>query len=144
LRRISRKATALSALFFYLLLLYNQIKPIIITIMFFKRMKYLCLAAIILLPTASAIATDSSKPIVITFLGVDIKERATRAIQFLLSVAGTVALLMLIVGGIFFMISIGNPDSQQKAKRMVIGALAGLIVILMSFALISLVNDFLV
>ncbi|MDD3006880.1 MAG: hypothetical protein PHX30_04865 [Candidatus Pacebacteria bacterium] len=112
--------------------------------MFFKRMKYLCLAAIILLPTASAIATDSSKPIVITFLGVDIKERATRAIQFLLSVAGTVALLMLIVGGIFFMISIGNPDSQQKAKRMVIGALAGLIVILMSFALISLVNDFLV
>lgn len=108
-----------------------------------KRIKYLFSTVIIFLLSTPASAADTTKPLEIKFLGVNIKERATRAIEFLLSVAGTVALLMLIVGGIFYMISTGNPDSQQKAKRVVIGALTGLIVILMSFSLIALVDNFL-
>lgn len=68
--------------------------------------------------------------------GVPLLTLAERIVAFLLRISGSIALLMLVGSGIFYMISNGNPQSQTKAKRMLIAALEGIIVILLSYSLL--------
>lgn len=104
------------------------------------KMKAMILsAAAALLPAYGASA--SANPIEIKIMGVSLQERLGRALEFLLSIAGSIALLMLIGSGIYYVITAGNPDSQAKAKKMMIAVLTGLILILMSYAIIKVVSD---
>jgi len=82
----------------------------------------------------------SENPIEITFLGVSVQERAERLLEFLLSIIGSIAFLFLIGSGIFYITSNGNPDSQNKAKKMLISTLIGLFVVSFSYILIILTN----
>lgn len=102
----------------------------------------LFLAVILVLASPSAFATTSPNPIEVKILGVSLKERLGRAIEFLLGITGAVALLFLIASGVFFIASNGNPDSQKKAKRMLVGSLVGLMLVLFSFSFIY-VTDYL-
>ena len=100
-------------------------------------------SSIIVFLLASSPAAASDKPIEIKFLGVSVKERAERALEYLLGITGIVALLLLIASGIFFTISIGNPDSQKKAKRMLSAVIIGLILVLLSYSFIYFVDNLL-
>lgn len=103
--------------------------------------KISCLAVIFILNADYCLA--SANPIDIRIMGVSVKTIAERILEFLLSIAGSIALLFLVGSGILYMASNGNPDSQNKAKRMFISALAGLLVISFSYILILFVNRFL-
>ena len=109
-----------------------------------SKIKYYFFSAAVSLLFFSSVNAAANKPIEIKFLGVSVQERATRAIEFLLSLAGGITLLLVIVSGIFFMVSMGNPEAQKKAKGMLIGTLTGLVVILFSYSFIYYADRFLV
>jgi cytochrome c oxidase assembly factor CtaG len=126
--------------FFYCIIRLD--KQLIIT-MSLNRIKYLFRAAMIIsfLP---APVLASSNPIEFKFLGVSVKERAERAIDFVLSIAGAIALLVIIISGIMMIASAGNPDAQQKAKKTLISGLTGLILVICSYIFINFTDSILV
>jgi len=71
----------------------------------------------------------------------DIASQAGAFLQWLLSIAGSVALLMLIYGGIVYIVSAGNPEKAEQGKRIVTWTLYGLLVVLMSYSIISTIEE---
>ncbi|MCK4919153.1 MAG: hypothetical protein KAS01_02090 [Candidatus Pacebacteria bacterium] len=65
-------------------------------------------------------------------------------ILFILSIAGRIALLMLVFGGIYYIVSGSNPDGQLKAKKLITYAILGIILTLVSFAIVELMDKFFV
>jgi hypothetical protein len=62
-------------------------------------------------------------------------------ILFLLSIIGGIALLILVFSGIFYIFSGANPEAQNKAKRTFNYAIIGLILVLISYAIIKIITD---
>src|SRR6266480_4387403 len=60
-----------------------------------------------------------------------------RIVDGLLVWAGAVALLFIILGGFRYMISLGNPESVDKARQTVLYAILGLIIIFVSYLIVS-------
>jgi hypothetical protein len=67
----------------------------------------------------------------------------TNFLKWLLSVAGAIALLMLIVGGVFYVTSSGNDQRIETAKKMITWTILGLILILLSYSIIIVIDDLL-
>lgn len=65
-------------------------------------------------------------------------------LKWVLSIAGAIALLALIMAGIMYMTSMGNPQKAKKAKIYVKWTLAGLILILLSYAILVVLEGILV
>jgi hypothetical protein len=61
-------------------------------------------------------------------------------IMWILSIVGKVSLLVLIFGGIFYVVSGSNPEKQEKAKKTIVWALLGLALVLASHAIIVIMN----
>jgi|GEM_PF-1577465 len=62
-----------------------------------------------------------------------------RVIQYILMFVGVVALVIIIYGGFLWMTARGNDEQVNKAKKVLINGLIGLIVILLSYAIVSFV-----
>ena len=62
-------------------------------------------------------------------------------ILFLLSIIGSITLLMIIFSGIFYIFAGGNPETQTKAKKFFNYAIIGLIFVLISYAIIKTITD---
>ena len=60
-------------------------------------------------------------------------------VNSILYVAGIIAVVMLIFGGIRFMVSRGDKDKVQKAKNTVIYAIIGLVLIIFSYAIVNFI-----
>lgn len=58
-----------------------------------------------------------------------------------LTFAGIVALLLVILGGLKYITSGGDPKAADGAKKTISWALIGLVVILMSFAVLNIIAD---
>ncbi len=58
-------------------------------------------------------------------------------INTLLVWGGAIALLFIIIGGFRFIISMGNPDSIEKARQTVVYAILGLILVFVSYLIVS-------
>jgi hypothetical protein len=66
----------------------------------------------------------------------------TNALQFLLSLAGIVAILSLAVSGILYMVASGDESRAQTAKRMMLFSVAGIAVILASLVIVTQIAKF--
>lgn len=53
--------------------------------------------------------------------------------------AGIICVIVLIVAGIMYTISAGSPDKVKRAKNAIVGAVVGLIVIMMAFTITQFV-----
>jgi phosphate starvation-inducible membrane PsiE len=62
-------------------------------------------------------------------------------INALLVFAGAVAVLFLIVGGFRYVVSAGNPDQVEGAKKTILYAILGLIIIFIAFVLVQLIES---
>jgi len=62
-------------------------------------------------------------------------------LKFLLSIAGSITLLMLIISGISYIISRGDPEAKKKAGKNLVSATAGLFLVMISYALIVVLNQ---
>jgi len=58
-----------------------------------------------------------------------------------LGILGSVFLVLMILGGFMWMTSAGNEERVTKAKRMVIAAIAGVLVIFLSYAFAIMIGD---
>ena len=66
----------------------------------------------------------------------------TNIINFILEFAAGIAILMIIIGGIMYMVSGGNDDRVGKAKKLITNAVLGLIVIILAGIIVAFVSDF--
>lgn len=64
----------------------------------------------------------------------------TRIITFLLGITGILALLALIIGGLSYITSFGNEVKAERAKKIALYAVIGLLVTGLSFALLSIIE----
>jgi heme/copper-type cytochrome/quinol oxidase subunit 2 len=60
-------------------------------------------------------------------------------IQIMLIIAGIVAVIMIIVGGIGYSTSAGDPAKTKKAKDTVLYSIVGLVVAIMAYAVVTFV-----
>jgi len=71
----------------------------------------------------------------------DFAKIVTNFLKWFLSVAGSFALIMLIVAGIMYMTAAGDPQKAASAKKMVLITLGGLILSLLSYSILVIIND---
>ena len=62
----------------------------------------------------------------------------------ILMVAGSVAILFLIIGGFRYITSRGNEEATEAAKKTMTAAIVGLIVVFMSFAMVFIISQVLI
>jgi hypothetical protein len=65
-----------------------------------------------------------------------------RVIIMLLSLAGMVAVLFIIVGGFWYITSAGNEEQAEKGKSTLLNAIIGIIVIVLSFVIIDVISSY--
>jgi fumarate reductase subunit D len=70
----------------------------------------------------------------------DFNKLVGNTLQWVLSVAGSVALIMLIFGGVAYITAAGDEQRITMAKRTITWAILGLAVVLTSYAIIAVLN----
>ena len=71
----------------------------------------------------------------------DWKTLAVNIINILLYIAGTIAVVFVIIGGYLYVTSGGNEEQAEKGKKTLINAILGVVVIVLSYVVINvLVN----
>lgn len=63
-------------------------------------------------------------------------------ISWLLGIAFAVAVLFLIVGGFLYITAGGNEEQVEKGKSTVINAIIGIVIIVLSYVIISVISQF--
>lgn len=71
------------------------------------------------------------------------KDLLGRVVNILLTFAGAIAVIFLIVGGYQYIAAHGNEEAIEKAKKTITGALVGIIIIIISFAVVAIINELL-
>ncbi len=61
-------------------------------------------------------------------------------IKWLLTISGVIAILFIIVGGFQYITSAGNSETAEKGKGTLINAVIGLIVVLLSYTIVSVIS----
>lgn len=112
----------------------KNIKSIIGKLLFFTMI--LSFALIAGQAIAATVSVDVLNPIATS----DFSVLLTNFLKWLLSVAGALALLALIIGGIFYVTSAGNDQRVETAKKMITWTLLGLILILASYSIITIID----
>ena len=68
----------------------------------------------------------------------------TNVLEILLLVAGSIAVIYLVIGGIKYVVSRGNEEKVESAKNTMTAAIWGLVIIIMSFAIIYIISETLI
>lgn len=65
-------------------------------------------------------------------------------INIALGVAGLVAVLFLIIGGFRYITSAGNEEASEQAKKIILNAIIGIVVIILSFVVVRVIGQALI
>lgn len=60
-----------------------------------------------------------------------------RIVEYLMGLVGVIAVLMLIWGGVMYMTSAGNEEKINTAKKIITGAIIGLVVALLAYLIVD-------
>jgi hypothetical protein len=71
----------------------------------------------------------------------DFIQLAVNISKWLLGITGSLALLAFIYGGVVFLISAGNTEMVAKGKKIIIGAVIGLVIVFASYTIIQFTMD---
>ena len=66
-------------------------------------------------------------------------DNVTNIINGIIAVLGLVCVVVMIIGGVNYMISLGDPGKVKKAKDTILYGLIGLVVCILAFALVNFV-----
>lgn len=69
----------------------------------------------------------------------DLKQTVLNIITFVLGLLGLIAVIMILYGGFIWLTAGGNEDKVSSAKRIISSAIVGLVVILISWAIVNFV-----
>ena len=70
----------------------------------------------------------------------NVEGSATSLVGTILSYVGIAFLLLMIYGGILWMVSSGNDDQIKKARKIIINAVIGLIIVILAYAATSYIG----
>lgn len=73
--------------------------------------------------------------------GMTLEEGITNIVNILLFVLGAIAVIMIIIGGIRYATSNGDASSTKAAKDTILYAVIGLVVAILSYAIVNFVID---
>jgi len=68
-------------------------------------------------------------------------ELVLKVIQLLLGFAGAIAVLMIVVGGFWYLTSAGNEEQNEKGKKALFGAFIGLAAVILSFTIVTIISS---
>lgn len=71
----------------------------------------------------------------------DFIQLAVNISKWILGITGSLALLAFIYGGVVFLISAGNTEMVAKGKKIIIGAVIGLVIVFASYTIIQFTMD---
>ncbi len=80
---------------------------------------------------------DLESPITVPGGDTNLQNAIGMIINLLFAIAAVVALIFLIIGGYQYLMSGGNPETQEAAKKTMGNAIVGLIAILISYLVIT-------
>jgi len=63
------------------------------------------------------------------------------AVKFVLPIIGGLALFMFVIGGVFWIISAGSSERVEKGKKIMVGAIIGIVIVLSAWLLIIILED---
>jgi hypothetical protein len=69
----------------------------------------------------------------------DLKQTVLNIVTFVLGLLGLIAVIMILYGGFIWLTAGGNEDKVSSAKRIISSAIIGLVVILISWAIVNFV-----
>jgi amino acid transporter len=64
-----------------------------------------------------------------------------RIVEIALSLAGLIAILFLIIGGFRYVTAAGNEEAAESAKKTILNAIIGIIVIILSFVILRVIDN---
>ena len=64
----------------------------------------------------------------------------TQVLEIMLFVAGSLAVVFLVVGGIKYVLSRGNEEQAESAKKTMTAAIWGLVIIIMAYAIVYIIT----
>ncbi len=73
----------------------------------------------------------------------NVDDLVTKLVNILLSFAGAIAVIFLVIGGFRYVVSQGNEEAMERAKKTLLSAIIGIVVIIMAFAVVNIVNNLL-
>ncbi|MFA6098129.1 MAG: Ig-like domain-containing protein [Patescibacteria group bacterium] len=99
--------------------------------------------AVFVLPNAvSAQATINSELGTTFGLGTaGLESTVIKIVQWALGFLGLIAVIMIIYGGVVWMTAAGNTDKVAKAKKIIIRAVIGLVIVLLAWAIVMFIVD---
>lgn len=66
-------------------------------------------------------------------------ELTLKIINYIIAFSGTITILFLIIGGFMYLTSAGNEEATEKGKKILVNSVIGLVIIIMSFAIVRIV-----
>jgi CBS domain containing-hemolysin-like protein len=69
----------------------------------------------------------------------DVLTVGVRAVDIILGLVGSLALLFFVYGGVMFLISAGSSDKIKQAKTIIINAVVGLAIVFLSYLIVKFV-----
>lgn len=73
----------------------------------------------------------------------DVRSTIIRIVQSVLSFLALAAVIVIIIAGIMLIVSLGNEEQKDRAKRIIFYALIGLVIVLFARVIVGLVTVFL-
>ena len=71
--------------------------------------------------------------------GENLQDGVKAGINIVLGVIGAVAVIVIIVGAVHYLTSQGDPNKIATGKKTIIGGVVGLVIVLLSFAIVNFV-----
>jgi hypothetical protein len=97
------------------------------------------IALLNVIPVASAaLITPGDVPTDVPHEG-SLRTLALKIVNYFLTFLGIVAVMMIIFGGVTYVTAAGKQESIDNAKKIILYALLGIIIILLSFAIVNTV-----
>lgn len=62
-------------------------------------------------------------------------------INIALAIAGLIAVFFLIIGGFRYITAAGNEDASEQAKKIILNAIIGIVVIILSFVIVRVISN---
>lgn len=69
----------------------------------------------------------------------DAQNRVATILQFVFGIVGIIAVIVIIIGGVFYVTSQGDPGKTKRARDTILYAAIGLVVSLLSFAIVTFI-----
>ncbi len=67
-----------------------------------------------------------------------------KIIKFFLTFAGIVGVLILVIGGYWYLSSGGNEETAEKGKKAIINAIIGLVVVILAYTIVTIISSTLI